>query len=150
MIRAVPAAIRQSAPCRREDVAATKGIPSTKRATPRKSLLRGAVSPFQEALRKTLHTAATADASGGGPAVLASPLYGQWYVNQPRVPADDAPPHWFRELNLDPRHRVAPGLGTQVIRFEQEQLMASAWDQVGEAGQPKSGPRPLVSSEPRL
>ena len=40
------------------------------------------------------------------------------------------PPHWFRELNLDPRHRVAAGLGTAVIRFEQEQLMASAWDQL--------------------
>src|SRR5262249_13398207 len=43
--------------------------------------------------------------------------------------------HWFRELNLDPRHRVAAGLGTLVVRYEQEQLMASAWDQLAKQEQ---------------
>lgn len=65
-----------------------------------------------------------------GAAVLAPPLYGQWYAKQQRVPENSEPPHWFRELNLDPRLRVAAGLGTLVVRFEQEQLMASAWDQL--------------------
>jgi hypothetical protein len=63
-------------------------------------------------------------------AVLGPPLYGQWYARQQKIPEDADPPHWFRELNLDPRLRVAAGLGTLVIRFEQEQLMASAWDQL--------------------
>ncbi len=63
-------------------------------------------------------------------AVLGPPLYGQWYAKQQKVPEDSNPPHWFRELNLDPRLRVAAGLGTLVIRFEQEPLMASAWDQL--------------------
>ena len=73
--------------------------------------------------------------SSGEPAVLGPPLYGQWYAKQQTVPAADDPPHWFRELNLDPRHRVAAGLGTPVIRFEQEQLMASAWDQLAKQEQ---------------
>jgi hypothetical protein len=89
--------------------------------------------PFQVALRKTLHTGS--DAASSAPAVLAPPLYGQWYVNRQTTPDDNAPPHWFRELNLDPRHRVAAGLGTLVIRFEQEQLMASAWDQLAKQEQ---------------
>ncbi|MGH7253030.1 MAG: hypothetical protein ACREIE_04430, partial [Nitrospiraceae bacterium] len=42
---------------------------------------------------------------------------------------------WFGELNLDPRYRVAAGLGTLVIRYEQEQLMASAWDQLAKQEQ---------------
>jgi hypothetical protein len=64
------------------------------------------------------------------PAVLGPPLYGQWYTDQQTIPAANQPPHWLRELNLDPRHRVAAGVGTQVIRYEQEPLMASAWDQL--------------------
>jgi hypothetical protein len=37
---------------------------------------------------------------------------------------------WLNELNLDPRHRVAAALGTQVIQHEQEDLMAAAWEQL--------------------
>ena len=39
---------------------------------------------------------------------------------------------WLDELNLDPRHRAVAALGTQVIQTQQEQLMASAWEQLGE------------------
>jgi hypothetical protein len=35
------------------------------------------------------------------------------------------------ELNHDPRHRVAAGLGTGVVQKNQEQYMAAAWQQVG-------------------
>jgi hypothetical protein len=38
---------------------------------------------------------------------------------------------WFRELNLDPRTRVAAGLGAEVVRREQEDLMTACWEQVG-------------------
>ena len=39
---------------------------------------------------------------------------------------------WFADLNLVPTHRVVAGLGTRVVNKDQEQLMQSAWAQVGE------------------
>jgi hypothetical protein len=44
-----------------------------------------------------------------------------------------SPPPWIDELNLDPRHRSAAALGTEVVQAEQEALMAAAWEQLGEA-----------------
>ena len=70
------------------------------------------------------------------PPLVGPPLYG----GAPR-PADrgsrptDRPraqPEWFRELNLDPRNRMVGGVGTRVIQAEQEDLMAEAWNQVGD------------------
>jgi hypothetical protein len=43
-----------------------------------------------------------------------------------------APLDWACELNLDPRHRVAAGLGTRVVQERQEDLMAAVWEQLGE------------------
>ena len=53
-----------------------------------------------------------------------------------------AQPPWFRELNLDPRHRIVAGLGTRVVQAEQEDLMLAAWNQViGDRGrQPRAAP----------
>ena len=90
---------------------------------------------FQQALREILNTPAAQDTSSDEPAMLGPPLYGQWYAKQQTVPVADGLPHWFRELNLDPRYRVAAGLGTLVVRYEQEQLMASAWDQLAKQEQ---------------
>ncbi len=39
---------------------------------------------------------------------------------------------WFAELNLAPTHRIVAGLGTRVVQRDQEQLMQSAWAQLGE------------------
>jgi hypothetical protein len=39
---------------------------------------------------------------------------------------------WFGQLNLAPEHRAQAGLGTRVVQMDQEQLMQSAWAQVGE------------------
>ncbi len=73
---------------------------------------------------------AIADPSGSDPddGAVGPPLYGAWAVNRFQV-GDGA--GWFRELNLDPRTRVAAGLGAEVVRREQEDLMAAAWEQVG-------------------
>ena len=38
----------------------------------------------------------------------------------------------MRELNLDPRGRVAAGLGAEVVRKFQEDFMQKAWEQIGE------------------
>lgn len=58
------------------------------------------------------------------------PIYGRWHAGRKSVDemTQDA---WIDVLNLDPRHRSAAGVGAEVIRTEQEQLMASAWDQLG-------------------
>ncbi len=42
---------------------------------------------------------------------------------------------WLTDLNLDPRYRVAASLGALVVHNNQEQLMASAWDQLASARQ---------------
>ncbi len=67
--------------------------------------------------------------------VLAPPLYAQWYAAESALeaarPTGTNPP-WFRELNADPRSRVAAALGTRVIQNDQQALLAGAWDQVEE------------------
>ncbi|MGE0645797.1 MAG: hypothetical protein AB7P24_19230 [Nitrospira sp.] len=85
---------------------------------------------FQLALGAILNAPAAMAGTSGAPALLGPPLYGQWYVDRDSLPPADQPPHWFRDLNLDPRHRIAAGIGTMVIQQEQEPLMASAWDQL--------------------
>ena len=57
------------------------------------------------------------------------PVYGQYAVRRRVV--RDGDPLWFREANLDPRGRVAAGLGAEVLRANQEDVVAAAWDQVG-------------------
>jgi hypothetical protein len=88
--------------------------------------------PFQTALRKILNAPAEQAPPGSEPSIVGPPLYGQWHAKQRAIPDGVNPPHWFRQLNLDPRHRVTAGLGSLVIRMEQEQLMASAWDQLAQ------------------
>ena len=66
-----------------------------------------------------------------GPLVT-PPLYGQWHAKRKRVSTNIANKNWFDTLNQDPRHRAAAGVGAEVIRIEQENLMASAWEQAGD------------------
>lgn len=69
--------------------------------------------------------------------VITSPLYGRWHALQQRLlkdKDDNALPHhknWVHELNLDPRFRVAAGIGTRVVQKNQEEYMQAAWEQVG-------------------
>ena len=82
-------------------------------------------------------TAADDPASGDPDPVITSPLYGRWHALQQRLLKDRAHaniPHnrnWVHELNLDPRFRVAAGLGTKVVQKNQEEYMQAAWEQVG-------------------
>jgi hypothetical protein len=85
--------------------------------------------PFQTKLRQILDTTAKTVVPGA-PSLVGPPLYGQWYPKLDSLPAAGTPPLWFSEVNLELRFRIAAGLGAQVVRFEQEDLMASAWDQL--------------------
>jgi hypothetical protein len=60
------------------------------------------------------------------------PIYGRWHAGRSRVDPSPSQGNWLDELNLDPRHRAASGVGAEVVRRHQEALMASAWEQVGE------------------
>lgn len=64
--------------------------------------------------------------------LIGPPIYGQ---NYPRLTSLEAKtvPQWLNEINLSVERRIAAGLGAMVVRFEQEPLMAAAWDQLAEA-----------------
>ena len=99
--------------------------------------------PFQTALANILNTPwnlATTEVADPDP-IVAPPIYGCWQAAAHKVTVGDVPslptgtqppPPWLNELNLDPRHRVVAAMGTQVIQEQQEQLMASAWEQLGD------------------
>jgi hypothetical protein len=61
---------------------------------------------------------------------IVPPIYGRWHRARNEVTAENQE-EWLDVLNLDPRHRSAAGLGSEVIRKQQEPLMASAWEQLG-------------------
>jgi hypothetical protein len=60
-------------------------------------------------------------------------LYGRYHALQTRLdaPTPTTNPPWFFQLNSDPRNRVGAALGTTLIQKEQQDLMASAWRQLG-------------------
>jgi hypothetical protein len=65
------------------------------------------------------------------PAIDKTLLLGPTWYGQAYLTGNLQPP-WSQELNLDPRNRIAAGLGAQVVRIEQESLAASAWEQLAE------------------
>ncbi|MGC5567823.1 hypothetical protein ACPYPG_33965 [Streptomyces sp. FR-108] len=70
--------------------------------------------------------------------IITPPLYGRWHALTSRLlTGRDGNPvtpdrNWVHRLNLDPRFRIAAGLGTRVVQDRQEELMAAAWAQVGD------------------
>jgi hypothetical protein len=61
--------------------------------------------------------------------VLGPPLYGG--TEQAATQPDAG---FLADLNLDPRYRAAAGLGAEIVRREQERLVARAWEALGDAG----------------
>lgn len=87
--------------------------------------------PFISALAAMTNQAAENIVTTGGETILAPPLWGRWHAARDRLDITaTAWPAWFHELNSDPRHRVAAGLGAEIVRQQDQQLMAAAWDQV--------------------
>lgn len=94
---------------------------------------------FQTALQEILNTPAKQATPGQPQAnedpILAPPIYGSWQAARHLVnvkPTQPQPLNWLDELNLEPRHRASAAIGTNVVQTEQEQLMASAWEQLGD------------------
>jgi len=96
-------------------------------------------TPFQTELKKILDAPWEAMKQEGKEPLLAPPIYGCWQAGRHKVEMTPAPPDsttrpttWMDELNLDPRHRAVAALGARVVQTQQEQLMASAWEQLGD------------------
>lgn len=87
--------------------------------------------PFQTALRKILNIPWEIATRGANEdPIVGPPIYGCWQAALHTV--ELIPRNWLDELNLDPRNRAVAALGTQVVQTQQEQLVASAWEQLGE------------------
>ncbi|MEO7845955.1 MAG: hypothetical protein ABIR82_11500 [Nocardioides sp.] len=61
--------------------------------------------------------------------VARPPRYGEWPAGD--VPVRDGPA-WYAQLNLQPHHRVIARLGADLVRVQQEELVADAQRQLGE------------------
>jgi hypothetical protein len=73
-------------------------------------------------------------AADGSPPAVGPPVYGQLAVGEAATAANlptSAPP-WVRSINLDPRLRVAAGLGAQIVQRNQDRYLEEAWRQVGD------------------
>src|SRR5262245_6417113 len=97
----------------------------------REALATTAGPSWQPALQQILNAGAATPQSGGGDPLVRPPISGRWLARRDRVELA-ATPIWLDELNLDPRERVAAGLGTRVIQAQQDKLVAQAWAQAGE------------------
>ncbi len=64
------------------------------------------------------------------PKRVAPPLYGAACAHVKGPPGADGSPRWLAELNYDPRNRAAAGFGAEVVRREQEKLVAEAFEQL--------------------
>lgn len=91
-------------------------------------------APFETALEKLLDLPETLRTQPGGDPVVGPPIYGSRHAATRTVTRAGTPRSWLAQLNLDPVWRAAAGLGALVVQDQQEQLMASAWEQLGEAG----------------
>lgn len=69
------------------------------------------------------------DHAGRSYPLVSMPLYAGTHTGAKDLASARA---WVRELNSDPRHRTAAGLGAQIVRANQEALMRSAWEQAGD------------------
>ena len=94
-------------------------------------------APASDAVTAALQRAidAGADRQGGEPAritPLGAPLYGRWPAQRHRLAGDTDAPRWLRSLNIDPRDRAAAAAGVRAVQANQEALVHSAWEQLGE------------------
>ena len=80
-----------------------------------------------------LRAASGADDPLADPKALAPPIYGSWHLPEHRVAAGD--PTWVSRLNTQLHLRSVAGLGAEIVRRDQEDLMAEAWRQVGEVAE---------------
>jgi len=91
----------------------------------------GPGSAVEEAGLEALLNAGARLSQAGFPDPVGPPVYGEWLAGRRTVDRSIAEPRdWLNGLNVVPAGRVAAGAGADVVRTDQEELMAKAWDQV--------------------
>ncbi|MGL1934381.1 MAG: hypothetical protein OCD01_05155 [Fibrobacterales bacterium] len=80
-------------------------------------------SPYEEALSKLV--ALDKNQSAAVPMVV-PPGYGKFYLQESETPG------WFHQLNEHRSYRATAGIGTSVIKKNQEKLMEASWKVVGD------------------
>ena len=90
-------------------------------------------SPAAKHVCAILDAGAEAMQPGASDPMIVPPAYGRLHAGRPRVVDARNSAHlaWLAELNLDFRSRAAAGLGSEIVRQRQEELMQRAWEQVG-------------------
>jgi hypothetical protein len=92
--------------------------------------------PLQSALANILNTPWQLAAAHDVDPIVAPPIYGAWHAAAHHLQSGGAAAGpWVRELNLDPRHRIVAAMGTAAVQVDQEALMASAWQQLGDVNE---------------
>ena len=90
-----------------------------------------AAEAVEAGLASAVNAAAERVRAGEALDAVGPPLYGEWHAQRRTVDRTVAPLRgWLDGLNLDPEARVIAGAGASVVRDDQEELMARAWDQV--------------------
>ncbi len=74
----------------------------------------------------------TAAAGGAGRPAVGPLLYAGAAAGRSSVGSATPAQGWFDELNRDPRARAVAGIGTRVLRRNVEDIVARAWEQVGD------------------
>ena len=87
--------------------------------------------PWVQPLKSVLHTP-DASSTSTDPTV-GPPIYAHFHQSLQQL--SDKSPLWLNDLNLDVRNRVAAGLGVFLVQKLQEELMHSAWQQLGDIQQ---------------
>ncbi|MEO1401447.1 MAG: hypothetical protein AAFV72_09420 [Cyanobacteria bacterium J06635_1] len=89
------------------------------------------VQQLQETLEHN-DDSADLDADSNADPIVGPPIYGHFQQSLLSLPGQSS---WLRDLNLDARNRIAAGLGVLFVQAHQEDLMHSAWQQLGEVQQ---------------
>ncbi len=82
------------------------------------------------AVQQALAAIVSPDAAPADPPEVRPPVYGRWPAQLTSLTADT--PGWVGDLNRAPSHRVVARLGADLVRKQQEELVADARRQAGE------------------
>jgi hypothetical protein len=88
---------------------------------------------LSSALQRLVDSGAERLADADRVSPLGAPLYGHWPADRHTIAGATPVPAWLRSLNLDPRDRAAAAAGARAVQANQEALVHSAWEQLGEA-----------------
>ncbi len=82
------------------------------------------VESLKNLLHQTIETESTSEP------IVGPPIYAHFHHSSEGM--FDQQPNWLSDLNLNVRHRSAAGLGVFFVQKLQEELMHSAWQQLGD------------------